>query len=98
MEETDKIMKAQMARGADFESGSIMNRAKSLIPLLVPLFISAFRRANDLAMAMEARCYRGGEGRTKMKPLIYKKLDIAALLIVFGYVVCVLVFGRILFS
>jgi energy-coupling factor transport system permease protein len=98
MEETDKIMKAQMARGADFESGSIMNRAKSLIPLLVPLFISAFRRANDLAMAMEARCYRGGEGRTKMKPLIYKKTDIVALMIIFGYVVCVLVFGRILFS
>ncbi len=98
MEETDKIMKAQMARGADFESGSIMNRAKSLIPLLVPLFISAFKRANDLAMAMEARCYRGGEGRTKMKPLIYKKTDIVALMIIFGYVVCVLVFGRILFS
>ncbi len=98
MEETDKIMKAQMARGADFESGSIMNRAKNLIPLLVPLFISAFRRANDLAMAMEARCYRGGEGRTKMKPLIYKKKDIVGLLVQFLYVVCVLVFGRILFS
>ena len=75
MEETDKIMKAQMARGADFESGSLVQRAKSLIPLLVPLFISAFRRANDLAMAMEARCYRGGEGRTKMKPLIYHGTD-----------------------
>ena len=97
MEETDKIMKAQMARGADFESGSIMNRAKSLVPLLVPLFISAFRRANDLAMAMEARCYRGGEGRTKMKPLVYKRIDIIALAVIFGYVVCCLVFGRILF-
>lgn len=97
MEETDKIMKAQMARGADFESGSIMNRAKSLVPLLVPLFISAFRRANDLAMAMEARCYRGGEGRTKMKPLVYKRMDIYGLAIIFGYVVCCLVFGRILF-
>ena len=97
MEETDKIMKAQMARGADFESGSIMNRAKSLVPLLVPLFISAFRRANDLAMAMDARCYRGGEGRTKMKPLVYKRIDIIALAVIFGYVVCCLVFGRILF-
>lgn len=78
LEETDKIMKAQMARGADFESGNIMQRAKSMIPILVPLFISAFRRANDLAMAMEARCYHGGEGRTKMKPLIYKKRDYMA--------------------
>ena len=75
MEETDKIMKAQIARGADFESGNIIKKAKALVPLLVPLFISAFRRANDLAMAMEARCYRGGDGRTKMKPLIYKKVD-----------------------
>ena len=78
LEETDKIMKAQMARGADFESGGILKRAKSLIPLLVPLFISAFRRANDLAMAMEARCYRGGDGRTKMKPLRYHSRDLAA--------------------
>ena len=78
LEETDKIMKAQMARGADFESGNLVKKAKSLVPLLVPLFISAFRRANDLAMAMEARCYRGGDGRTKMKPLIYKGSDRAA--------------------
>lgn len=78
LEETDKIMKAQMARGADFESGGILKRAKSLIPLLVPLFVSAFRRANDLAMAMEARCYRGGDGRTKMKPLRYHSRDFAA--------------------
>ncbi len=75
LEETDKIMKAQMARGADFESGNLMNRAKALIPLLVPLFISAFRRADELAMAMEARCYRGGEGRTRMKVLKYTKYD-----------------------
>lgn len=75
LEETDKIMKAQMARGADFETGGLVKKAKSLIPILVPLFVSAFRRANDLAMAMEARCYRGGEGRTKMKPLIYKRQD-----------------------
>ena len=71
MEETDKIMKAQIARGADFESKNLIKKIKSMVPLLVPLFISAFRRANDLAMAMEARCYRGGEGRTKMKPLVY---------------------------
>ena len=75
VEETDKIMKAQMARGADFENGNLVKRAKAMIPVLVPLFISAFRRANELAMAMEARCYHGSEGRTKMKPLKYKKND-----------------------
>ncbi len=69
LEEADRIMKAQMARGADFESGNMIQRAKSLVPLLVPLFVSAFRRADDLAMAMEARCYRGGEGRTRMREL-----------------------------
>ena len=78
VEETDKIMKAQMARGADFESGNLIQKAKSMVPLLVPLFISAFRRATDLAMAMEARCYRGGEGRTKMKPLKYNRRDYLA--------------------
>ena len=78
IEETDKIMKAQMARGASFDEGNIIKKAKALIPLLVPLFISAFRRANDLAMAMEARCYHGGEGRTKMKPLVYAKRDYMA--------------------
>lgn len=75
LEETDKIMKAQQARCADFESGNLMQRAKSLVPVLVPLFISSLRRANDLAMAMEARCYHGGEGRTKMKPLKYYRRD-----------------------
>ena len=85
MEETDKIMKAQMARGADFESGGLLKRAKSLIPLLVPLFVSAFRRANDLAMAMEARCYRGGTGRTKMKPLSYKGRDFVAYIVLLMY-------------
>ena len=79
LEETDKIMKAQMARGADFESGNIVARAKSLIPLLVPLFISAFRRADELAMAMEARCYRGGENRTRLKVLKYSYRDIIGL-------------------
>ena len=78
VEETDKIMKAQMARGASFDEGNIIKKAKSLIPLLVPLFVSAFRRANDLALAMEARCYSGGEGRTKMKPLRYQSLDYKA--------------------
>ena len=90
MEETDKIMKAQMARGADFESGGLLKRAKSLIPLLVPLFVSAFRRANDLAMAMEARCYRGGTGRTKMKPLSYKGSDFAAYMVLLLYLALVI--------
>lgn len=85
MDETDKIMKAQMARGADFENGNIFKRAKSLVPILVPLFISAFRRASDLAMAMEARCYRGSEGRTKMKPLKYRWRDFAAYVVVLLY-------------
>lgn len=75
LEETDKIMKAQMARGADFENGNMIQKVKSMVPLLVPLFISAFRRANDLAMAMEARGYHGGEGRTKMRPLQYTHND-----------------------
>ena len=90
MEETDKIMKAQMARGADFESKNLMKKIQSLVPLLVPLFISAFRRANDLAMAMEARCYRGGDGRTKMKPLVYCRRDYAAYALLAAYfAVCV---------
>ena len=85
IEETDKIMKAQQARGADFESGNIIQRAKAMVPILVPLFIGAFRRANDLAMAMEARCYRGGEGRTKMKPLKYEARDGIAYFLMFLY-------------
>ena len=95
LEETDKIMKAQIARGADFESGNIIKRAKAMVPLLVPLFISAFRRASDLAMAMEARCYRGGEGRTKMKPLIYKKRDYLGYLALLLYFVVSVTLGRI---
>lgn len=90
LEETDKIMKAQIARGADLESGNIIQRAKNMIPILVPLFVSAFRRANDLAMAMEARCYRGGEGRTKMNPLKYRRIDYAAYLIVVLYIISIL--------
>ncbi len=93
LEETDKIMKAQIARGADFESGNLLKRAKALVPLLVPLFISAFRRANDLAMAMEARCYRGGDGRTKMKPLIYKKNDYLAYAFIVAYLVAKVLLG-----
>ncbi len=80
-------MKAQIARGADMESGNLIQKAKAMIPILVPLFVSAFRRANDLAMAMEARCYRGGNGRTKMKPLIYKSADHMTYLITILYVV-----------
>ena len=80
LEECDKIMKAQMARGADFESGNIIVRCKNMVPILVPLFISAFRRANDLALAMESRCYKGGEGRSKMKPLKYNGTDTIAFL------------------
>ena len=94
LEETDKIMKAQIARGADFESGNLVKKAKALVPLLVPLFISAFRRANDLAMAMEARCYRGGEGRTKMKPLVYKKRDWIAYACLLLYLIASILIGR----
>ena len=96
IEETDKIMKAQMARGADFESGNLVQRAKSMIPILVPLFVSAFRRATDLAMAMEARCYRGGSGRTKMKPLHYEARDRVTYLILLVYLGIVIAL-RILF-
>lgn len=96
LEETDKIMKAQIARGADFDSGNLLQKAKAMVPLLVPLFIAAFRRANDLAMAMEARCYRGGEGRTKMKPLIYRRRDYIAYGVVFIYLAASIVIGRLL--
>ncbi|MDD3278878.1 MAG: energy-coupling factor transporter transmembrane component T [Lachnospiraceae bacterium] len=85
LEETDKIMKAQIARGADFETGNLIKKVKNMVPLLVPLFISAFRRANDLALAMEARCYHGGEGRTQMKPLRYTGRDYAAYGILAAY-------------
>lgn len=91
IDETDKIMKAQMARGASFDTGNIVQRAKSMVPLLVPLFVSAFRRANDLALAMEARCYNGGEGRTKMKPLHYERRDgyaYGCLIVFLALVIC----------
>ena len=90
IEETDKIMSAQKARGADFENGSLMERARALIPILVPLFIGAFRRADELATAMECRCYQGGEGRTKMKLLRYHRNDMTAFGI--GAVLMIVVF------
>ncbi|MBR0597216.1 energy-coupling factor transporter transmembrane component T family protein [Sinanaerobacter chloroacetimidivorans] len=98
LEETDKIMKAQMARGADFESGNLMNRAKSLIPLLVPLFISAFRIAQDLAMAMEARCYRGGSHRTRMNAMKLGKGDGAAIALMVLYLFLVIAQAQGLFQ
>lgn len=94
LEELDKIMDAQKARGADFENGGLIKRTKALIPVLVPLFVSAFRRADELALAMEARCYTGGEGRTKMKPLKYKAGDIFAYFVVAGYLVGLVFAGR----
>jgi len=96
MEETDKIMKAQMARGADLESGNVLQKAKAMIPVLVPLFVSAFRRANDLAMAMEARCYHGGDGRTRMKPLKYQTMDYQAYAVTVCYMAAIIVIGRII--
>src|SRR5699024_12755244 len=89
-EENDKIRKAQMTRGADFESGNIIARAKNMIPLLVPLFINAFRRADDLAVAMEARCYRGGDDKTRLNELKYEKRDKVA------YIVMILLFAIII--
>jgi energy-coupling factor transport system permease protein len=94
IEETDKIMSAQRARGADFESGNLVQRAKALIPLLVPLFISAFRRADELAVAMECRCYHGGEGRTRLRQLKYEKADYLALIFYAVVVVLVAVLAR----
>lgn len=89
LDETDKIMKAQMARGADFESKNMIKRAKSLIPLLVPLFISAFRRADELAMAMESRCYRGGEGRTRMNEICFDQKDYIACAVIGIYLILI---------
>lgn len=96
IEEADKIMKAQMARGADFESGNLFKRAKAMVPLLVPLFVSAFRRAGDLAMAMEARCYHGGEGRTRLRVLHFERNDLLASLVTVAMLVVVILCGRLL--
>ena len=90
MEESDKIIKAQKARGADFENGFVIARAKALVPIVIPLFISAFRIAADLAMAMEARCYKGGEGRTKMKPLILGSNDLVSILVMIIFIVAMI--------
>ncbi|WP_425539786.1 energy-coupling factor transporter transmembrane component T family protein [Microaceticoccus formicicus] len=95
IEESDKIMKAQMARGADFESGNLIDRAKNLVPLLVPLFINSLRRADELATAMEARCYRGGEGRTRLNELKTTGKDYVALVIVILYLGATIAVGRI---
>ena len=93
LEETDKIMKAQMARGADFESGNLISRAKSMVPLLVPLFVSAFRRAGDLAMAMESRCYHGGEGRTRLRTLKITRNDWLAFALVTVFIILIVLEG-----
>ena len=94
IEETDKIMSAQKARGADFESGNLLQRARALVPILVPLFISAFRRADELAVAMECRCYHGGEGRTRLRQLKYKAADYVALFLFLAITVGVGVLGH----
>lgn len=95
VEETDKIMRAQMARGADFENKNLIKKIKAMVPLLVPLFVSAFRRANDLAMAMEARCYRGGTGRTKLKPLKYERRDYLSYLVLILFFALVIVLRKV---
>ena len=97
LDETDRIMKAQTSRGADFASGNIFQRMKNMLPLLVPLFISAFRRADELAVAMEARCYRGGEGRTRMHELVYAGRDYLAfaLIIILAVGLAVLRWGNL---
>ena len=95
LEEADKIMKAQTARGADFESGHLIQRAKAMVPLLVPLFVSAFRRAGDLAMAMEARCYHGGEGRTRLRVLKCERRDYIACAVMALLIAAVVVLSRL---
>lgn len=95
MDEAGKIMKAQKARGADFENGNLIQRAKAMVPLLVPLFVGSFRRADELALAMEARCYRGGTGRTRMNKLAYKTIDLFAGIAVIGILVLIIVFNAL---
>ena len=94
IEETDKIMSAQKARGADMETGSIVQRAKALVPILIPLFVSSFRRADELAMAMECRCYRGGEGRTRMRQLHIRFMDILSIFVVSAFLVATIYIAR----
>lgn len=95
LEETDRIMKAQSARGADFETGNMIAKAKAMVPLLVPLFINSFRRADELAVAMEARCYRGGEGRTKLNPIVLKKRDIRLALLMSTVLILIAAAGKL---
>ena len=95
IEETDKIMSAQKARGADFETGSLIDRAKALLPILVPLFVSSFRRADELAVAMESRCYHGGEGRTRMKQLRFATADYVALVLGCVFLAAILTMKRL---
>lgn len=95
LDETDKIMKAQQARGADFETGTLLQKAKNLVPILVPLFISAFRRADELAMAMEARCYHGGANRTRLNQMVLHKIDYRALFILLLYIVVIIIIRMI---
>ena len=94
VEEADKIMKAQLARGADFESGNIIKRAKAMIPILIPLFVNSFRRADELAMAMESRCYHGGEGRTKMRVYSFKTIDLIAVIIMALLIAVVIILNK----
>ena len=96
IEEADKITKAQLARGADFESGNVFKRAKSMLPILIPLFVNSFRRADELAMAMESRCYHGGEGRTRMRVLKFHMGDLAAVIIFAAFIAAVALAQRIL--
>lgn len=95
LEETDKIMKAQSSRGADYDTGGLVSKARGLVSVLIPLFVSAFKRAEDLAVAMEARCYRGGEGRTRLKVLRYTRLDLlfSIIMLVSGALILVLEFA-----
>jgi len=97
MDEAGKIMKAQKARGADFENGNLIQRAKAMVPLLVPLFVGSFRRADDLALAMEARCYRGGAGRTRMNRLSYQRIDLVAAVFVAALLAIIIVFNTMNF-
>jgi len=97
IEETDKIMSAQKSRGADFETGGLIKRAKAILPLIIPLFISAFRRADELATAMESRCYHGGKGRTKLKVLHFSGIDFIAFIFGAGLIAAVIFLGRIEF-
>ena len=95
VEELDRIMKAQMARGMDFTEGNIFERLKKIMPVIVPLFVSAIRRSNELALAMDARCYHGGEGRTKMKPLKYRREDYIAYIFVVLYLVMLIMVKKV---